>query len=65
MTRCINHEISQDGCRKRMRDTSLIKIKLHTPIYGNSGTISISGDVYEVLMKTFQGEINECQLRFQ
>ena len=29
MKRCINHEISQDGCRKRRRDTSLIKIKLH------------------------------------
>ena len=34
MKLCINHEISRDGCRKRMRDTSLIKIKLHTPIYG-------------------------------
>jgi len=32
----INQEILQDGCRKRMKDTSLIKIKLHTPIYGKN-----------------------------
>ena len=29
MKRCITHEITQEGYRKMMRDTSLIKIKLH------------------------------------
>ncbi|MCK4732685.1 MAG: hypothetical protein KAT65_09535 [Methanophagales archaeon] len=36
MKLCITHGILRDGCREEMRDTSLIKIKLHTPIYGKN-----------------------------
>ena len=35
-----------------MWDRGLIKNKLYIDIYGNSGTISISEDVYEELLKT-------------
>jgi len=41
----------RDGSRKRMRDTSLIKIKLHLLYLVMERTISISEDVYEELVK--------------